>query len=93
MFYNIGLWCPIENDTFPLGTSRALIDGTENFTVFVKNSITFPFSGENYYRNNLVGNNGTPCDYEENLLTGENNGCQIFRLEDIISKAKGNFSR
>ena len=41
----------------------------------------------------MIGNNGKACDYKENPETGENNGCQIFRLGDITAKANGNFSR
>jgi hypothetical protein len=62
----------------------------EDYTVFVKNSIAFPFFGSEYVRNNLVGEGGKPCQYN---VTGENNGCQIFRLGDIVAAAGGNFSQ
>jgi hypothetical protein len=65
----------------------------ENYTVFIKNSIAFPYFGPEFVRNNLVGNNGKPCPFKQDMITGENNGCQIFRLGDIVSLAGGDFSK
>ena len=86
-------WCPIEVDELPLGKTRALMEKSEDYTVYIKNSIAFPFFGPEFVRNNLVGNNGKPCRYIQDPKTGENNGCQIFPIGDLVSKAKGNFSR
>jgi hypothetical protein len=41
----------------------------------------------------LVGNKGRPCTFKLDPESGENNGCQIFRLGDIVSMAGGNFSK
>ena len=35
----------------------------EDYTVFVKNSIAFPYFGEQYMRNNLISNGRRPCLY------------------------------
>ena len=86
-------WCPIEIDQLPLGKTRALMSKAEDYTVFVKNSIAFPFFGDEYVRNNLVGNKGKPCPFVQDDVTGDNNGCQIFRLGDIVALAGGNFSK
>jgi hypothetical protein len=82
-------WCPIEEDVLPLGDRRALMEKAEDYTVFVKNSIAFPYFGPQYVRNNLIGNNGNPC-----LFTKQkpDQGCQIFRLGDRVEMAGGNFS-
>ncbi len=47
-------WCPVEVDALPLGKRRALMARAEEYTVFVKNSIAFPYFGAEYVRNNLV---------------------------------------
>ena len=86
-------WCPIEVDELPLGKTRALMEKAEDYTVYIKNSIAFPFFGPEYVRNNLVGNNGKPCRYNLDPETGKSNGCQIFRLGDIVSWSGGNFSK
>ena len=38
-------WCPIEVDRLPSGPHRALMARAEDYTVFVKNSIAFPYFG------------------------------------------------
>ena len=86
-------WCPIEQDPDSNEKYGSLIEGAENFTVFIKNSIAIPYFGEKFIRDNMIGSNGTACVFQEDAETGENNGCQIFHLGEMISKAKGNFSR
>jgi len=50
----VGAWCPVEIDRLPLEVSDGpLIPGAENYTVFVKNSISFPRFGAQYHRNNM----------------------------------------
>ena len=63
----------------------------EDYTVFIKNSMAFPYFGEEYARNNLIGKNNKPCMFE--VTENGNNGCQIFRLGHIVQLAGGNFSR
>ena len=36
----------------------------EDYTVFIKNSMAFPYFGEEYARNNLIGNNQRPCMFK-----------------------------
>lgn len=85
-------WCPIEVDRLPLGNTRALMEKAEDYTVFIKNSVAFPYFGHQFARNNLIGKNGTPCMFKK-LADGSNNGCQIFRLGDMVALAHGNFSQ
>ena len=47
-------WCPVEVDRLPLNKEEGpLIPGVENYTVFIKNSISFTRFGENYHRTNM----------------------------------------
>lgn len=47
-------WCPVEVDMLPLTKADGpLIPGTENYTVFIKNSISFTRFGDHYHRNNM----------------------------------------
>ena len=65
----------------------------EDYTVFIKNSIAFPYFGSHFVRNNLVANDGNPCLFQQDPVTGENNGCQIFKLGEMVAYAGGNFSQ
>ena len=77
-------WCPVELDILPMA-DQPLIQGTENFTVLIKNAISFPwFDIEKYRRNNMP--NGI-CKYKpDNEST---HLCPIFRLGDIVELAGG----
>ena len=75
----------------PLGKKRALMQKAEDYTVFIKNSVAFPYFGDEFARNNLIGKGGRPCMFKF-LPDGGNNGCQIFRLGDMVTYAGGNFS-
>ena len=83
-------WCPIEIDKLPLGKKRALMAAAASYTVFVKNSVAFPYFGSQFVRNNLISNKGRPCLYKKE---NPDEGCQIFRLGDMVSLAGGNFSK
>ncbi|XP_059086037.1 P2X purinoceptor 4-like isoform X1 [Tigriopus californicus] len=82
-------WCPIEVDRLPLGKKRALMADAADYTVFVKNSVAFPYFGPQFVRNNLISNNGRPCLFKKDR---PDPGCQIFRLGDMVELAGGNFS-
>ncbi|XP_048872645.1 P2X purinoceptor 1 isoform X2 [Brienomyrus brachyistius] len=76
----IQAWCPTENE--PKIPDPALLMSSENFTLYIKNSITFPTFEVS--RSNLVEDvNSTylkSCIYE-----AKNNPlCPIFRLGDIV---------
>ena len=81
----VSAWCPIELDVLPMA-NKSLIQGTDKFTVFIKNSITVPyFDAETYRRNNMPGG---ICLYDpEDLQT---HYCPIFRLGDMMKEAGGN---
>ena len=82
-------WCPIEIDSLPLGKKRALMTNAKDYTVFVKNSIAFPYFGDQYVRNNLIADGGKPCLF---TIANPDPGCQIFRLGEMVELAGGNFS-
>lgn len=79
-------WCPVELDALPV-KDEPIIQGVENFTVLIKNTISFPwFDREKFRRDNMP--NGI-CVYK---LEDESTWlCPIFRLGDIIELAGGNY--
>ena len=77
-------WCPVELDILPMA-EQPLIQGTDEFTVLIKNAISFPwFDIEKYRRNNMP--NGI-CHYIPN---NESTWlCPIFKLGDMVELAGG----
>ncbi|XP_028270215.1 P2X purinoceptor 4-like [Parambassis ranga] len=80
-------WCPLEIDTrLP---KHALLAAAENFTVLIKNSITYPKF--NVHRRNILPHINSSylkrCEF--NRVTDPD--CPIFRLKDIISEAGEDF--
>ena len=68
-------WCPVEDDRLILGRSRPLISGSDEHTVYIKNSIRFSYFGDTYHRNNLPAG---ICKYRfDQPATWL---CNIFRL-------------
>ena len=65
----------------------------EEYTVFVKNSIAFPSFGKEFVRNNILTKNSTKCIFDQDTVTGKNNGCAIFKLGKMVAMAGGNFSQ
>jgi len=80
-------WCPVEDDRLVLGKDRPLITGSENHTVFIKNSIRFSYFGERFHRNNMASH---VCLY--NFTDPTTWLCNIFKLGDIVAAAGGNYS-
>ncbi|XP_059193823.1 P2X purinoceptor 4b [Centropristis striata] len=80
-------WCPLELDTkLP---EAALLAAAENFTVLIKNSITYP-KFDVHRRNILPRINSSylkTCTF--NRSTDPH--CPIFRLRDIVSEAGEEF--
>ncbi|KAK2828808.1 hypothetical protein Q5P01_019842 [Channa striata] len=73
-------WCPVEDDhSIP---SPPLLMSAENYTLFIKNSVTFPIFGVT--RSNLV--EGINAEYISKCLYDPNDAplCPIFRLGDIV---------
>ena len=85
----VSSWCPIERDNLPAGPGRPMIPGAENYTVFIKNSVSFSqFGSGSYQRNNMP--NGI-CMYKPDKSSTHH--CPIFKLGDIVEKAGGNFTK
>uniref|UniRef100_A0A8C7ZUD6 P2X purinoceptor n=1 Tax=Oryzias sinensis TaxID=183150 RepID=A0A8C7ZUD6_9TELE len=78
-------WCPLEVDT----RLKALLAAAENFTVLIKNSITYPKF--NFHGRNILPhvNSSYLAHCEFNRLTDPD--CPIFRLKRIISEAEADF--
>ncbi|XP_039659787.1 P2X purinoceptor 4-like isoform X1 [Perca fluviatilis] len=80
-------WCPLEIDTkLP---EHALLASAENFTVLIKNSITYPKF--NVHRRNILPHINSSylkrCEF--NRATDPD--CPIFRLKNIVSEAGEEF--
>ena len=74
----IASWCPVEIDELPLSKSDGpLIPGAEDYTVFIKNSISFTRFGEDYHRNNMPQG---ICIYDH-----QDPGKKIFRISLVAS--------
>uniref|UniRef100_A0A8C9VKB7 P2X purinoceptor n=1 Tax=Scleropages formosus TaxID=113540 RepID=A0A8C9VKB7_SCLFO len=81
-------WCPIEHDReIP---NPPLLMSSENYTLFIKNSITFPQF--QVFRSNLV--EGIDNKYLKSCIYNEEKDryCPIFRLGDIVKLANFEFS-
>ncbi|XP_044079441.1 P2X purinoceptor 1 isoform X3 [Siniperca chuatsi] len=81
-------WCPIENDkNIP---DPPLLMSAENYTLFIKNSVTFPLFGVT--RSNLV--EGIDAVYINECLYDPKDSplCPIFRLGDIVKLSGFNFT-
>ncbi|XP_040050877.2 P2X purinoceptor 4a isoform X2 [Gasterosteus aculeatus] len=80
-------WCPLEIDTkLP---EHALLAAAENFTVLIKNTITYPKF--NFHRRNIRPHINSSylraCEY--NRATDPD--CPIFRLKHVVSEAGEDF--
>ena len=77
-------WCPVELDVLPM-VDRPLLQETQDFTVLIKNSVSFPwFDKHNYRRDNMP--NGICMFQPSNESTWL---CPIFRLGDMVKLAGG----
>lgn len=80
-------WCPVEDDhTIP---DPPLLMSAENYTLFIKNSVTFPLFGVT--RSNLV--EGIDVNYISKCLHEPEKAplCPIFKLGDIVKLSGFNF--
>lgn len=80
-------WCPIENDTYI--PDPPLLMTAENYTLFIKNSVTFPLF--KVTRSNLV--EGIDAKYISKCLYHPVKAplCPIFNLGDIVKLSGFNF--
>ena len=83
----ISAWCPVENDE-NLSTTSPVLQGTEKFTVYIKNSIAFPHFGPQYRRNNILGGSGPSLYHHKHNPLG-----QIFNIGEIVELAEGNYTQ
>lgn len=76
-------WCPIEDDK-PV-TNYAVLNGTKDFTVLIKNHVFFPFYDQT--RSNIIESTNSSylqgCTYDTDI----NPFCPVFKLGYIVSKA------
>ncbi|XP_023198376.1 P2X purinoceptor 1 isoform X3 [Xiphophorus maculatus] len=82
-------WCPIEDDhTIP---NPPLLISAENYTLFIKNSVTFPLFGVT--RSNLV--EGIDSNYIGKCLFHPKKEplCPIFKLGDIVKLSGFSFEK
>ena len=77
-------WCPIELDILPI-PNEPLLKNTDQFTVLLKNSISFPWFGAATYRRNNMPNG--ICKFHPNDTNSYY--CPIFQLGDIVRLAGG----
>ncbi|XP_031705448.1 P2X purinoceptor 4b [Anarrhichthys ocellatus] len=80
-------WCPLEIDTtLP---EHALLAAAENFTVLIKNSITYPKF--NFHKRNILSHVNSSylkrCEFNRAI----DPDCPIFRLKHIVSEAGEEF--
>eukprot|EP00731_Ephydatia_muelleri_P004907 Em0002g1083a len=79
---NVLAWCPVEAERKE-SNLKPKIDAA-NFTVLVKNTVSFPNSVSNYARSNIYGGDEhwlKNCTYDKDLSPG----CPIFTLGQIVS--------
>ncbi|XP_005949731.3 P2X purinoceptor 3b [Maylandia zebra] len=79
-------WCPAEIDTI----KPTPMMETENFTIFIKNSIRFPTF--NYTKGNFLPNITKKYISECNFDMVNNTYCPIFRVGDVVRYAQQNFT-
>eukprot|EP00057_Strongylocentrotus_purpuratus_P007325 XP_011661799.1 PREDICTED: P2X purinoceptor 4 isoform X2 [Strongylocentrotus purpuratus] len=81
-------WCPVEVDIRPLWTS-AILEEAENFTVLIKNSISFPKFG--FVKRNILDTTDPmylrSCRYSRL----KDPLCPIFRLGTIVAETGQSF--
>lgn len=81
-------WCPTEVDKLPLKRKKAVLAAAENFTVFIKNAITFPKF--NFEKKNVMPDTDFRCRFSS--TTPKSSLCPIFRLGTIAEEAGTSFS-
>ncbi|XP_020785901.1 P2X purinoceptor 1 isoform X3 [Boleophthalmus pectinirostris] len=80
-------WCPVEDDQHI--PDPPLLMSAENYTLFIKNSVTFPLFGVS--RSNLV--EGIDANYISKCLYDPDKAplCPIFKMGDIVKLSGFNF--
>src|SRR4051812_3114707 len=72
--------------------TRALLEGSKNFTVLIKNAIQFPYFGKQYSRRNVL--EVTNKTYLQSCIYNKHSDpfCPVFRIGDIVKDAGENYS-
>lgn len=80
-------WCPLENDTLPLGKHQFLFPMVENYTLLIKNDVTFDrFDVRRRNIQNWVSKRFLQtCTYDREHP--EYRYCPIFKLSTIFKEA------
>ncbi|GAA27763.2 P2X purinoceptor 2 [Clonorchis sinensis] len=80
-------WCPLENDTLPLGSEHFMFPMVENFTLLIKNDVTF--RKFNVHRRNIqhwVSKRFLrTCHYDKDHP--EYKHCPIFKFSTMFKEA------
>ncbi|KAK7925657.1 hypothetical protein WMY93_007967 [Mugilogobius chulae] len=81
-------WCPVEDDSH-IQSVPPLLMSAENYTLFIKNSVTFPLFGVT--RSNLV--EGIDANYISKCLYHPEKAplCPIFNMGDLVKLSGFNF--
>ncbi|XP_072043608.1 P2X purinoceptor 4-like isoform X2 [Amphiura filiformis] len=82
-------WCPPEVDQLPR-KKVAVLHEAENFTVLIKNGISFPLF--NFFKRNILPTSDTTYLRGCNYHPSEDPLCPIFRLGEIAKGANVEFS-
>eukprot|EP00795_Rhopilema_esculentum_P015414 gene15414-6655_t len=88
-------WCPVELDVLPMpghGFKKGdpLLQSAVNFTVLIKNQVTFPKFG--FARRNIISQNNTTYLKSCNYHHESDPFCPIFKLGTIVSDAGYDFN-
>ena len=70
-----------------LSATESVLKDIEKFTVYIKNSIAFPYFGPQFRRNNIMaGTRPSLYNYKDNPMG------QIFNIGEIVELAGGNYT-
>lgn len=75
-------WCPAENE---INMRDSVLEGVQNLTLFIKNSINFPRFG--FSKGNIQKSSKLNCTFDEDT----NLYCPIFPIGFIVEKAGESF--
>ncbi|KAI1300156.1 P2X purinoceptor 4 [Halotydeus destructor] len=89
----IKAWCPIEDDMLPLKGNKPLLRDVMNFTVLIKNTVTF--TKYKVTRRNILQTSDKKflanCNYGKYVKGNQHPLCPKFTLGDMIKSAGEDF--
>ena len=86
----LAAWCPMEEDALPLGPDRAVLEATSNFTVLIKNMITFPLFNKS--RTNILDWQNSSFLSSCHNLASEQPFCPVFTLGNIVAATSNSYA-